>query len=59
MTIEGKNVGEEMDKMKAIQKLPHILSVALAYTNSETELNEAMKKVGGSGSIPQSLKEQQ
>jgi nitrate reductase NapD len=35
VTIEGRNVGEEMDKMKAIEKLPHVLGAALVYAASE------------------------
>jgi nitrate reductase NapD len=36
VTIEGKDVGEEMDKMRAIEKLPHVLGAALVYSASET-----------------------
>ena len=59
VTIEGKDVGEEMDKMKAIQSFPFVLSAALAYAYSETELNEAIDKLSRTGcSVPEALKEQ-
>ena len=35
VTIEGKDVGEEMDKMQAIEKLPDVLEAALVYAASE------------------------
>jgi len=58
VTIEGKDVGEEMDKMKAIQSFPFVLSAALAYAYSETELNEAIDKIAQAGSsVPEALKE--
>jgi nitrate reductase NapD len=37
VTIEGKDVGEEMDKMRAIEKLPHVLGAALVYAANEAE----------------------
>jgi nitrate reductase NapD len=45
VTIEGKDTGEEMDKMKAIEKLPHVLGAALVYAYGEEELDEAMRKI--------------
>ena len=45
VTIEGKDVGEEMDKMRAIEKMPHVLGVALVFTYSEAELDAAMKRI--------------
>jgi nitrate reductase NapD len=43
VTIEGKDTGEEMDKMKAIEKLPHVLGAALVYAYSEAELDAAAR----------------
>jgi nitrate reductase NapD len=45
VTIEGKDTGEEMDKMKAIEKMPHVLGVALVYAYSEAELDAAAKRI--------------
>jgi periplasmic nitrate reductase NapD len=45
VTIEGKDTGEEMDKMKAIEKLPHVLGAALVYAYSEAELDAAARKI--------------
>jgi nitrate reductase NapD len=43
VTIEGKDTGEEMDKMRAIEKLPHVLGAALVYAYSEAELDAAAR----------------
>jgi nitrate reductase NapD len=45
VTIEGKDTGEEMDKVKAIEKLPHVLGAALVYAYSEAELDAAAKSI--------------
>jgi nitrate reductase NapD len=45
VTIEGKDTGEEMDKMKAIEKLPHVFGAALVYAYGEAELDEAVRKI--------------
>ena len=59
VTIEGKDVGEEMDKMKAIEKMPHVLGAALVYAYSEAELAAAAKKIAErQGSpVPEDLKD--
>jgi nitrate reductase NapD len=58
VTIEGRDVGEEMDKMRAIQKLPFVLSAALAYCYNETGLNEAaVKTPREGGAVPDALRE--
>ncbi|HWR72672.1 MAG TPA: chaperone NapD [Nitrospirota bacterium] len=59
VTVEGNNVGEEMDKMKAIEKLPHVLGTALVYAYSEAELDamdgKIMEKPGSP--VPEDLKD--
>jgi nitrate reductase NapD len=58
VTIEGKDTGEEMDKMKAIEKLPHVLGAALVYAYSEAELDAAVQKIktNPGGAVPDVLK---
>ena len=59
VTIEGRDVGEEMDKMKAIEKMPHVLSAALVYAYGEAELSEAIQNLEASGTaVPDALREQ-
>ncbi len=58
VTIEGKDTGEEMEKLKAIERVPHVLSAALVYAYSEAELGEAVRKLAASGpAVPAALKE--
>ncbi|MHB8845362.1 MAG: chaperone NapD [Nitrospirota bacterium] len=59
VTIEGKDTGEEMDKMKAIEKLPHVLGAALVYAYSEAELDAAARAIAErTGSpVPEGLKD--
>lgn len=45
VTIEGKDTGEEMEKLKAIETLPHVLGAAMVYAYSEAELGEAVRKI--------------
>ena len=57
VTIEGKDVGEEMDKMRAIQRLPFVLSAALAYCYSETGPEEkAVKTPPEDSAVPDALR---
>ena len=55
VTIEGKDVGEEMDKMRAIEKLPHILGAALVYAASEGESDVNITK-NKDHRVPEGLK---
>ncbi|GAB4485589.1 MAG: hypothetical protein OHK006_11990 [Thermodesulfovibrionales bacterium] len=41
VTVEGESIGDEMQKMKAIQGLPHVLAADLAYSYCEDELEQA------------------
>jgi nitrate reductase NapD len=58
VTIEGQDTGEEMERMKAIEKLPHVLGAALVYSYSEKELDEAMRKLADhpASAVPDELK---
>ena len=59
VTIEGKDTGEEMDKMRAIEKLPHVIGAALVYAYSEAELDAAARKIAErpGSPVPESLKD--
>jgi len=41
ITIEGENVDVELEKMRAIQSMDHILSAELVYSYNEEELSNA------------------
>jgi nitrate reductase NapD len=46
VTIEGKDVSEEMRKLKVIQGLPDIIAADLVYSYSEHEVMEDLRKLG-------------
>lgn len=57
VTVEGSGGDEEIERMKAIQKVPHVLSVGLAYAYSEEELTGARGRIRlESSAIPERLK---
>jgi nitrate reductase NapAB chaperone NapD len=59
VTIEGRDTGEEMDKMQAIEKLPHVLGAALVYAYGETESDAAARPIASrpGNAVPDALKE--
>jgi nitrate reductase NapD len=58
VTIEGKDIEEEMQKLKKVQGMPHVISASLAYAYSEQELADAMKHITANGKpVPDALRE--
>lgn len=55
VTIEGESIGEEMQRMKAIQNMPGVLSAELAYSYSEHEIQKAMEQLKTAGAVPEIL----
>lgn len=56
-TIEGKTIGEEMNTLKAIQNIPHVLCASLMYSYSEDELTDVMEHIGEvKDAVPDTLK---
>ena len=45
VTIEGKNTEEEIEKLKSVQKIPHVVSAEMAFAYSEEELEEERSKL--------------
>ena len=58
VTVEGKDTGEEVKKMKAILNMPHVLCANLAYSYCEEESgNTADHSKGVADAVPDVLKE--
>jgi nitrate reductase NapD len=55
VTIEGKNIDEEMAKMKKIEALPHVICADMMMAYSEDELEEERSKLERSSSVPSVL----
>lgn len=57
ITIEGKGVKEELEKLKVIEAIPHIISADMQMAYSEDELDEHIEVLENSDMIPKILKE--
>ncbi len=58
VTIEGKNIDDQMNRMKKIQKIPFVYSANLSYSYCEDELTAGLDQIKDSGNqVPDDLKE--
>lgn len=55
VTIEGKGVDEELEKLRVIENLPHIMAADMQMAYSEDELNEHMEVINNSDVVPKML----
>jgi len=56
VTVEGEGVAEEIEKVKKIQAVPHVIAADMMMAYSEEELNEERSKLEMNGpNIPQML----
>lgn len=55
VTIEGEGISEEMEKLKKIQAMPHVICADMMMAYSEDELDEERAKLDASGVIPSML----
>ena len=46
ITVEGKGVEEEIDKLSDIQTIEHIISAEMMYSYSEEELDKLRENIG-------------
>ena len=52
ITIEGKDVGEELEKLRVIEAIPHVISADMQMAYSEDELSEHMEKLENADVVP-------
>ena len=52
VTVEGDGIGEEMEKMKLIQKIPHVICADMMMAYSEDELDSEREKLERSPDVP-------
>jgi nitrate reductase NapD len=58
VTLEGRDTGEEVKKMKAILNMPHVLCANLAYSYCEEESGNTVDRSKSVGdAVPDVLKE--
>lgn len=57
VTIEGKNVEEELKKLKVIEAIPFISSADMQMSYSEEELSSHMQILENADAVPKVLKD--
>ncbi len=57
ITIEGNGVKEELEKLRVIESIPHVVSADMQMAYSEDELAEHMEVIENSDLVPKMLNE--
>ena len=55
VTVEGKDVEEEISKLIEIQILPDVIAADMMMTYQEDQLDEEIRKVNAQGVVPKML----
>jgi len=58
ITIEGKDVSEELEKLRVIEAIPHVIAADMQMAYSEDELDANMKVINSSDAVPKILNEE-
>ncbi len=58
VTIEGKGVEEEIEKLVKIQQQPHVIAADMMMTYQEDELDEEIKKLEAEHPVPEMLNDE-
>ena len=56
VTIEGKNIDDQMERMKKIQKIPFVHGADLSYSYTEDETLAGLEQIKNSCDVPEGLK---
>ncbi len=55
ITIEGNGVKEELEKLRVIEAIPHVIAADMQMAYSEDELNEHMEILDNADAVPKML----
>lgn len=55
ITIEGNGVKEELEKLRVIEAIPHVIAADMQMAYSEDELDEHMKVINNADAVPKML----
>jgi len=55
ITIEGESVKEELEKLRVIEGIPHVIAADMQMAYSEDELNQHMEVLDNSDAVPKML----
>jgi nitrate reductase NapD len=58
VTVEGKDVEEEIEKLVAIQILPHVIAADMMMTYQEDQLDAEIKKMNEEDVVPAMLNDE-
>eukprot|EP01156_Anaeramoeba_ignava_P020480 Anaeramoba_ignava/c15892_g1_i1.p3 GENE.c15892_g1_i1~~c15892_g1_i1.p3 ORF type:complete len:128 (-),score=7.20 c15892_g1_i1:1062-1445(-) len=58
ITIEGNGVKEELEKLRVIEAIPHVVSADMQMAYSEEELDEHMEVLNNADAVPKMLNEE-
>ena len=57
ITVEGKDVGEEIEKLVKIQEMTHVIAADMMMTYQEDSLDKEIKTLNEQGLVPSMLNE--
>jgi len=55
ITIEGEGVAEELDKLRVVESLPHVIAADMQMAYSADELDAHMEVIGNANVVPKML----
>ena len=55
ITIEGNGVSEELEKLRVIEAIPHVIAADMQMAYSEDELDEHMEVINNRDAVPKIL----
>jgi len=55
ITIEGNGVKEELEKLRVIEGIPHVVAADMQMAYSEDELDEHMEVINNADAVPKML----
>lgn len=58
ITIEGKGVKEELEKLRIIENIPHVIAADMQMAYSADELDEHMEVLENSDAVPKMLNDE-
>lgn len=58
ITIEGSNVNEELEKLRVIEAVPHVISADMQMAYSEDELDENINVLKNADAVPKMLNDE-
>lgn len=57
ITIEGESVSQELEKLRVIEAIPHVIAADMQMAYSENELDEHMEVINNRDAVPKVLKD--